>query len=193
MTLLLLSLIAALAQHSRVMCIATILPMHCKLFRHLLQLPPVKVLPVACHLHPKQNCTVVMLLLLSSNTALAQHSRAKPFATAFPLCCRNYTQIPVSGVSVDYFCLSFVILKSMELPGSFLLQAANHCAAQRASRDGAAAFSLRSLPQLCPDTCCRCCVLIIVVCRSAIQKAWSCQVAFSSNPHCVFCSGMVLR
>ncbi len=122
MTLPLLSSIAALAQHGRVMCVATVLPLHCKLFRHLLQLPPVKLLPVACHLHPKWNCTVMMLLLLSSNAELAQHSRAKSFATAFPLCCRNYTQIPVSGVPVDYFCLSFVILKSTELPGGFLLQ-----------------------------------------------------------------------
>jgi len=121
MTLPLLSLIAALAQHDRVMCIATILPLHCILFRHLLQLPPVKLLPVACCLHPKWNCTVMTLLLLLSNAALAQHSRAKPSATTFPLCCCNYTQIPVSGVPVDYFCLLFVILKSTELRGGLCI------------------------------------------------------------------------
>jgi len=41
--------------------------------------------------------------------------------------------------------------------------------------------SLHLLPQLSPDTCCMCCMLIIVTCRLPFLKPWNCQVAFSSN------------
>jgi len=95
------------------------------------------------------------MTLLSSNAALAPHGRATPFASAFPLCCRDSVKTPAAGAAVDYCCLWFLgILKNMELPDGILLQAANHRPATAACCDTqwCCCFLSLLLPRLCPDT-----------------------------------------
>jgi len=140
--------------------------------------------PCAAVTLPQQSMSSHPLVLTLSPSSLAATTLSRPLLQLLP---------------ANYCCLLFGIFKSTELPGGFLLQAANNrnATAERVARpSGAAAFSLHSLLRCCPDTCCRCCLLIIVSCRLAFIKTAFLQaimpIASTSLCDALFCKAIVL-